>query len=336
MKKYILFSVIQLGILFLMSHLAEAVDCNDDAMIRACPKTCLEKCEKTDFFLDHWDACKEIMEKDASEGFVEDDPSLCGKGASVPGEGGALPMDCSNNSYIVDNPERCMEKCRDKDFFTKHKTACEKILNSPKPPPVMGVSEVQRLKDCLEFQRSIEREFPDDDERLTEAEQKTAEFISTMPECAANTTALRGMYECLLEEAKAIKSSFDSLEEKGYLNVNNPEVVCQYKKGQIKSDIAFAGKVRQSATQLIDEFANVSDCHNKYKDWLKAKELESTGSPSMAAITQSLLDAIQRSLEPVTEQKSKVNNILSLAQENQKAIQTVLNFYYVIGCPQKD
>lgn len=327
MRKYILCFVVQMGVVFLMTHIAEALNCNDDDTIRACPKTCIEKCQKTDFFLDHWEACQEIMEKDAKEGFVEDDPSHCGEKAALPGEGGTLPMDCSNDSYIVDNPEECIEKCGKTEFFIKHTTACKQINNDDTPPPVIP-SENPRLNDCLESQRKIERGIPDD--------KATQEFISTMPECAANTNALKGMFGCLLEEAKVIKSSFDSLEEKGYMNVANPEVVCQYKKNQIKSDIAFAGKVRQSATQLIEEFGNVSDCHNKYKEWLKAKELESKGSPSVAALTSGLLDAIQKSLEPVAEQKAQVNNILTLAQENQKGIQTVLNFYYVIGCPQKD
>lgn len=217
---------------------------------------------------------------------------------------------CDSADALSQCPATCSPTCTsDPEFRRANRVACSKaILARPGSDPESCTIEStaqnpalsRGVAQCIQAARSFNPPVNEAVGALPERQAVYNAFFSDMPECAATPKALTKMYDCLVDDAEAVNSTFDELNDGGSeldalesksLNDQSFEIYetafCKLNKNNKLMAIDAASiDLREHTKELQLELASVSQCRVAYEKWIQGRPDICADFPTMTICPQ--------------------------------------------------
>jgi len=258
-------------------------------------------------------------------------------------------QECTTVSGASSCPVTCSAKCEGSGiFYSANTDACEAAFSRQKgdidPPNCKQIKMPRSVSACVAEERTFAPESKfNDDEVLA---QFNADFFANLPDCAASTTALGNMYQCLDEEVNDILANIDEfsgLDADPNDDDSLKRAFCSLGEERLLGINSQAREVKKQKSALDSEIIDVGLCRTKYETWVNNQETfcATYKNPDITPVVcqraaNILKKGIEQQLAEALKQSNQVNLLSQGLDKDLNAVAIIAISYPVFECTPTD
>ena len=259
--------------------------------------------------------------------------------------GASAAQECTTVTGATACPVTCSEICENSGiFYSANEAACEAAWNSPKgdtdPSQCTHIETPRNVSKCVADERTLAPENIFDDDPVLK--QFNDDFFANLPDCAASTTALGNMYQCLDEEVNDILANieeFSGLDADPNDDDSLQRAFCSLGKERLMGINSQAREVKQQKAALDNEITDVGLCRTKYETWVNNQEsfCATYQNPDISPVVcqrgaNILKKGIEQQLAEALKQSNQVNQLSEGLDKDLDAVAIIAISYSVFQC----
>jgi len=229
-------------------------------------------------------------------------------------------------------------------FYSANQDACEAAYNLQKgdtdPPQCTQIETPRSVSACVAEQRKFAplNEFMEDEVLA----QFNTDFFANLPDCAASTTALGNMYQCLDVEVNDILANIDEfsgLDADPSDDDSLQRAFCSLGKERLLGINSQAREMKKQKSALDSEIVDVGQCRTKYQAWVNSQETfcATYKNPNITPVVcqraaDILKKGIEQQLADALEQSDEVNKLSQGLDKDLDAVAIIAISYSAFQC----